>query len=130
MAGRVRRIEPSGFTKTSALGVEEQRVWVIIEITSPREEWRNLSDAFRVDVSIIVDDLADAIIVPAGALFRREESWFAFVVRNERVIALAVDIQRRSGRFAAVASGLAPGDKVVVYPPSSLSEGSLVRALH
>lgn len=124
---RVRRVEPAGFTKVSALGVEEQRVWVIIDITSPRESWMTLGDGYRVDVKIVVDELDKAAVVPIGALFRRGDAWEVFTVEQGRARLRQVRIARRSGRLAAVAEGLKPGEMVVVYPPAALKDGVAVR---
>lgn len=128
LGGRVRRIEPSGFIKVSALGVEENRVWVIIDITSPREQWRgSLGDGYRVDVKITVEEIERATILPVGALFRRGEAWAVFVVEGGRSRLRLVEVVRRSGRVAAVAKGLNPGATVVLFPPSALTDGSIVR---
>jgi HlyD family secretion protein len=127
LEGRVRRIEPSGFTKVSALGVEEQRVWVIVDIVSPREAWTSLGDGYRVDVKIVADELEKATVVPIGALFRRGDVWQAFVVEGGRARSRTVKVSRRSGRLAAVAEGLRPGETVIVYPPQALKDGSAVR---
>jgi HlyD family secretion protein len=124
---RVRRVEPSGFTKISALGVEEQRVWVVIDIVSPREAWTNLGDGYRIDVKIVIDDMEKAIVVPIGALIRRGDAWQAFVVDGGRARLRTVKVSRRSGRFAAVDEGLGAGDTVIVYPPSALKDGSVIR---
>jgi HlyD family secretion protein len=127
LRGRVRRVEPGGFTKVSALGVDEQRVWVIIDITSPREQWSSLGDGFRVDVRIETQTLPQAIIIPVGALFRRESGWAVFTVENGVAHEKRVDLIVRSGRFAAVRSGLHPGEQVIIFPPNDLTEGSRVR---
>lgn len=124
---RVRRVEPSGFTKVSALGVEEQRVWTIINITSPPEAWTALGDGYRVHVKIVVDEIEKATVVPIGALFRRGDAWQVFVVDQGRARLRHVIIARRSGRLAAISDGLRPGESVVVYPPATLNEGRAVR---
>ena len=126
LEGRVRLVEPAAFTKVSALGVEEQRVWVVIDILSPRELWSGLGDNYRVDVRVVVAELPDAIIVPEGALYRRGDGWAAFVVRDGRTRETAVRILRRAGRLAAVESGLEPGQKVVMFPPTALTDGAEV----
>ena len=123
----VRRIEPSGFTKISALGVEEQRVWIIIDITSPREAWLNLSDGYRAEVQVITDEIDKATVVPIGALFRRGDTWQAFVVARGHAHLRDVKIARRSGRLAAISEGLRTGEMVVLYPSASLPEGNSVR---
>ena len=128
LEGRVRRIEPAAFTKVSTLGVEEQRVNVLIDIVSPPEKWRGLGDAFQVDTRITVFTKDDAIIVPAGALFRKGDVWSVFVVVNGRAEARAVTLLRRSGRFAAVSSGLEPGERVIVYPGDRVTAGARVTA--
>ena len=127
LAARVRRVEPSGFTKVSALGVEEQRVWIVIDITSARESWTTLGDGYRVDVKIIVDEIEKAVVVPIGALFRRGEDWQAFVVEGGRARLRRLKIARRSGRLAAVAEGLRSGEMVVVYPSAAIKDGNAVR---
>jgi HlyD family secretion protein len=127
LQGRVRLVEPSAFTKVSALGVEEQRVWVVIDITSPREVWATLGDGYRVDVRIIVEEIPKAALVPASALFRRGEGWAAFVVADGVARERPVSVSHRSSQMAAVSDGLRPGERVVVYPPSALSDGASVR---
>lgn len=126
LQGVVRRVEPSGFTKISALGVEEQRVWVIIDIVSPRQTWTNLGDGYRVEANIVVDQIDNAIVVPMGALFRRGDAWSIFVVDQGRAYRREIEVTRRSARLA-VAQGIRPGEIVVVYPPASLTDGSKIR---
>lgn len=123
----MRRIEPSGFTKVSALGVEEQRVWVIVDITSPRQTWTGSGDGYRVEVKIVVDETDQAIVVPVGALFRRDEAWNVFVVEEGCVHLREIQVARLSARVAAIAEGVRPGEIVVVYPPAALSEGNKIR---
>jgi HlyD family secretion protein len=127
LVGRVRRVEPSGFTKISALGVEEQRVWVVIDIVSSREAWTTLGDGYRVDIKITVDEMETATVVPIGSLFRRGDAWQTFVVDRGMARLRTVKVSRRSGRLAAVAEGLRPGETVIVYPPQALKDGSPIR---
>jgi HlyD family secretion protein len=127
LQGRVRLVEPSAFTKVSALGVEEQRVWVVIDITSPREEWPTLGDGYRVDARIVVEDLPKITLVPASALFRRGDGWAAFVIDGGVAREQRVTVPRRTGQMAAISDGLRSGDQVVLFPPSTLWEGSAVR---
>lgn len=129
LEGRVRRVEPSGFTKISALGVEEQRVWVILDITSPREKWEGLGDGYRVDVKILVEEIDEAITMPIGALFRRGDDWHVFVIEGGRATLRVVDVAQRSGRLAAISSGIQAGDVVVLYPSTQLTDGSAVKLL-
>ncbi len=123
LMGRVRRVEPVAFTKVSTLGVEEQRVNIIIDIVSPPEQWSGLGDGYQLDTRITVLALDDATVVPAGALFRRGEDWNAFVVHEGRAELRTVTLVRRSGRTAAVSGGLHPGEQVIVYPGDRVEAG-------
>jgi HlyD family secretion protein len=127
LSGQVRRVEPAAFTKISTLGVEEQRVNVLIDIVSPAVQWARLGDAYQVDAQIVVFAQDDAIIVPAGALFRRGDKWNVYVVKDGWAGLREIVMLRRSGRFAAVASGLSPGEMVVVYPSDQVASGMRVR---
>ncbi|MDF2117111.1 efflux RND transporter periplasmic adaptor subunit [Roseiarcaceae bacterium H3SJ34-1] len=127
LTGRVRLVEPAAFTKISALGIEEQRVWVVIDIVSPREQWIGLGDNFRVNVRITVANLPDAIIAPSGALFRRGDEWACFAVEDGVARERPIVIRRRSGRLAAIDKGLGAGEQIVVFPPASLRDGMRVR---
>jgi HlyD family secretion protein len=126
LAGRVRRVEPAAFTKVSTLGVEEQRVNVLIDISASPEQWAGLGDAFQVDARITVFTQEDATIVPTGALFRRGETWNVFVVADGRAQDREIKLLRRSGRFSAVAAGLVPGERVIVYPSDRIASGGRV----
>ena len=123
LSGRVRRIEPAAFTKISTLGVEEQRVNVLIDVLSPREQWAGLGDGYQVDTRITVFTQDDVEIIPAGALFRRGDSWNVYVVKDGRAQVREIKILRRSGRLAAVAAGLTAGEIVIVYPSDRVSPG-------
>ncbi len=123
LAGRVRRVDPSAFTKVSTLGVEEQRVNVRIDLTSPVEQWAGLGDGYQVDARIVVFSQDSAIIVPTGALFRRGDTWHAFVVKEGRAEDRTLELIRRAGRLTAVAAGLAEGEQVIVYPGDRVSSG-------
>lgn len=123
LKGRVRRVEPAAFTKVSTLGVEEQRVNVLIEILSPPEQWARLGDAYQVDVQITVFAQDEATIVPSGALFRRGDGWTVYVANDGRAELRQIELLRRSGRFAAIASGLAPAEAVIVYPSDRVAPG-------
>ena len=124
LSGRVRRVEPAAFTKISTLGVEEQRVNVLVDITSSAEKWARLGDAYQVDAQIVVFTQDDATIVPAGALFRRGDQWNLYVVKEGRAEIRRVQVLRRSGRLAAIASGLTL-QLLFCFEVSALS-GSLV----
>jgi HlyD family secretion protein len=126
LIGRVRRIEPAAFTKVSALGVEEQRVNVIVDFAAPLE-WQNLGDAHRVDARILVDKRADAVTVPLGAVFRDGEGWAAFVVDGTRARLRALQLGPRGGDHAVVESGLQPGEQVIVFPSDAVRDGARIR---
>jgi HlyD family secretion protein len=126
LEGRVRLVEPSAFTKISALGVEEQRVNVTIDITSPPEQWQALGDAYRVDARIVVHRREQAVKVPVAALFRDGESWAVFLDAEGRAQKRRVEISRRGGLEAVVEKGLAPGDRVIVYPGDAVEDGARV----
>lgn len=126
--GRVRLVEPAAFTKVSALGVEEQRVNVVIDITSPPQKWTTLGDGFRVDVRILVQTVADAVKVPVSALYPLANQSGVFAVEGGRARQKQVDIAARNGVEGWVNKGLEPGTQVIVYPPTTLKEGARVGA--
>ena len=128
LLGRVRRIEPVAFTKVSTLGVEEQRVNIIIDISSAPDQWASLGDGYQLDARIVVFSLEDATIVPAGALFRRGEVWTVFVVDKDSAQTRDVTLLRRSGRSAAITAGVSPGERVIVYPSDRIRPGVRVEA--
>jgi HlyD family secretion protein len=123
LRGRVRRVEPSGFMKISALGVEEQRVNVIIDFDDPERAGRELGDAFRVEVRIITWEASDVLKVPVSALFRRGDDWALFVVENGRAQVRAVQLGRRTGVEAEVLEGVRDGESVIVHPPDTIGDG-------
>jgi HlyD family secretion protein len=128
LAGRVRLVEPAGFTKISALGVEEQRVNVVIDITSPPDEWRSLGDGFRVDARITLEAREDALRVPTSALFRDGDRWGVYAVEDGRARKRIVELGPRGDRQAVVEAGLASGDPVIVFPGDAIADGVRVRA--
>lgn len=125
--GRVRRVEPAAFTKVSALGIEEQRVNVLIDIADPTEAWQAMGDGFRVGVRIVTDSIEQAVQVPVGALFPHGEGMAAYRLDGRRVRLQAVDVAARNATTAWVREGLVPSQVVVVYPPASLADGRNVR---
>lgn len=128
--GRVRRVEPAAFTKVSALGVEEQRVKVLIDLVGPPEQWRALGDGFRVGVHIVTVNQAQVLRVPVSAVFPRPAGTpghAVFVLDGGRARLQAVDIGGRNGSDAWVLKGLQPGAQVIVYPPSTVSDGARAR---
>ena len=126
LTGNVIRVDPFGVTQFSALGVEEQRVNAVIAFASPPEDYAGLGHGFRVETRIIVWQSEDTLIVPASALFRSRDSWAVFVVENDIATLRTVEIGPNNGIEAQVISGLAEGDRVVLYPSSGLSEGMSV----
>jgi HlyD family secretion protein len=127
VAGRVRLVEPAAFTKVSALGIEEQRVNVVIDITEPPQAWRAMGDGFRVSVHIVTASVEQAVLVPVGALFPHGDAMAVYKLAGRRARLEPVEVAARNGTQAWVRTRLAPGDAVVVYPPSSLSDGRKVR---
>ncbi|MEM1414400.1 MAG: HlyD family efflux transporter periplasmic adaptor subunit [Myxococcota bacterium] len=128
LAAHVRRVEPSAFTKVRALGVEEQRVNVIIDLDAERESWAALGDGFRVEARIQLWRTEETLKVPASALFREGEGWAVFIVdggANEGTARVRpVTLGRRNGFEAEVTDGLAAGDRVIVHPGDALADGS------
>ena len=123
LEGRVRLVEPFGFTKISALGVEEQRVLVVSDITSPPEEWERLGDGYRVEAKFVLWEEDGVLQVPSSSLFRRGEEWAVFVVNAAHVQLRTVEIGRRSGLTAQVLSGIDEGDQVITHPDDSIEDG-------
>ncbi len=116
----VKVIEPSGFTKISALGVEEQRVNVILSFTEPREKWQTLGDAFRVEAAIIIDRADDVLKIPLSALFRQNEIWSVFKVIDGKAQLSTVKVGRRNDRFVEIVSGLKVGDVIISHPGNNI----------
>lgn len=129
LAGTVRRLEPSAFTKVSALGIEEQRVNVIIDFVSPPHERQGLGDGYQVEVNIVTLAEPEVLVAPMSALFRDGAAWFAFVHRAGVVERREVDVAARNATQAWVRGGLAEGDSVVVYPGDRVRHGSRVSVL-
>lgn len=124
--GRVRRIDPAGFLKISALGIEEQRVRTVIDILDPPESWFRLGHDYRVMVHVTVWTGDDVLTVPVGAIFRKGEEWAVFAVRNGRARATPIQIGRRNNRVAEVRAGLSAGDRVVLHPSDRIRDGVTV----
>lgn len=125
LRGYVRRIEPSGFVKLSSLGIEEQRVNVIIALDEPPP---NMGDGYRIDVQILLWAADEAVKVPIGSLFRHGDEWAVFVVDEGRARLRQVRIGQRNANEAQVLAGVAAGDPVVLYPPDTLTDGGRVTA--
>ncbi len=125
--GSVTRVEPSGFMKVSALGVEEQRVNVIVAFDDPAAAWKALGDAYRVETRTVVWQQDDVVHVPASALFRHGDGWAVFRLDGDRARLVPVQVGRRNGLQAQVLSGLEPGDEVVSHPSDDVGDGVRVR---
>lgn len=126
LEARVRLIEPSGFTKISALGIEEQRVNVVADFTGPREAWSALGDGYRVHARIVIFERPDAIKVPLAALFRNGDGWAVFGVSGDKASLRKVEVGRRSLAEAEILSGLGEGDKIIVHPSENVADGKAV----
>ena len=121
--GVVRSIEPTGFTKVSALGVEEQRVWVIADLTTPREQWQQLGDGYRVEAHFILWQEAAVLQVPASALFRTADGWAVFAVVDGRAQLTQVGIGHNNGLDTQIVAGLDAGTSVIVHPDDRVEDG-------
>jgi HlyD family secretion protein len=128
LRGHVRVVEPSAFTKLSALGVEEQRVNVIIDMDDERELWSSLGDGYRVEARISVWEGEDVLRVPASAVFRSEEAWATFVVEAGTAVVRTVELGETNGLETEVLSGLEEGETVIAYPSDSVRDGVSVEA--
>ena len=127
LEGRVRLVEPAAFTKYSALGVEEQRVNVVVDITSPREQWTSLGDNFRVEARVITWESDRALKVPASGLFRQGNAWAAYVVRGGKAALVPVQAGRSGGGEIQVTDGLREGDEIILYPGDRIKDGQRVK---
>jgi HlyD family secretion protein len=123
---RVTRVDPAGFLKVSALGIEEQRVRVTMDFLDPPETWKRLGHDFRVTVHVTVWDAENAIRVPVAALFRQGEEWAVFSVREGRARVVKVQLGHRNSRMAEVISGLNEGASVVLHPSDRIAESTRV----
>jgi HlyD family secretion protein len=123
LAARVRRIEPSGFTKISALGVEEQRVWVVMDLVDAPDRRPSLGDGFRVEVRVVMWDGSDVLQVPTSSLFRDDQGWAVFAVENGKAVKRRVDVGHQNGTTAEVRSGLKEGDRVILHPGAEVADG-------
>jgi HlyD family secretion protein len=127
LSGRVRRVEPSGFTRASALGVDEQRVNVIVALTEPRTRWSALGDGYHVEATIVLWQAERVLKVPQGALFRRGDGWAVFRLEDDRARLTTIKIGHRGQSEVEVLSGLVAGAQVVVHPGDRVKEGVLLR---
>jgi HlyD family secretion protein len=124
--GRVRLVEPAATTKISSLGVEEQRVNVVVDIEEPPENRETLGDAFRVDARIIYWQSKDVLRVPSSALLRVSEGWAVYRIEGNRALRTPIQIGHRNPRWTEVLEGLLAGQQVIEYPSDKISSGVLV----
>ncbi|WP_417482072.1 efflux RND transporter periplasmic adaptor subunit [Maricaulis sp.] len=127
LRGRVRRIEPYGFIKVSALGVEEQRVNVIIDLLDEPAQWAALGHGYRVEAAVTIWQQDDVVQLPVAALFRSEGQWAVYRVEDGRAALTPVEIGQENGRMAQILSGLEAGDRIVMYPGPQIRDRVAVR---
>ena len=126
LSARVRRIEPAGYTKVSALGIEEQRVDVILDLTSPPEDYAGMGDGFAVFLRIVEWESDDVLSVPLSAVFRYGADWAVFVEADGLAERKLVTLGRRNDHNAEVLEGLKPGERVILHPSDLISDGTLI----
>ena len=127
LQAKVARVEPGGFTKVSALGVEEQRTRVILDLESPQQQWAALGDGYRVEVEFIVQRADDVLQVPANALFRLGDGWAAYRLVNGKAQRTPVQIGMRSALAAEVKSGLEQDQSVIIQPDERIGDGTRIQ---
>jgi len=127
LAGKVRLVEPAAFTKISALGVEEQRVLVVVDITTPLAQRRSLGDNFRVEARVITWESDRVLKLPSSGLFRQGQAWAAYVVRDGKAALVPVRVGRSSGAELQIEDGLREGDEVILYPGDRIKDGQRVK---
>ena len=127
LEGNVRLVEPSAYTKVSALGVDEQRVDVIADFAPEQAVGDALGDGYRIEARIVVWEGDDTLQIPAGALFRQGDQWAAFRADGDRAQLVTVALGQRNGEGAEVRSGLAEGDEVILHPGDRIVDGTLIK---
>jgi HlyD family secretion protein len=128
LQGIVRNIEPVGFTKISALGVEEQRVLVISDFTSAMEQWQRLGDGYRVEAKFILWHEDNVLQIPASSLFRYQDGWAVFVIEDEHAKRRVVNVGQRNGLFAQILDGVKEGESVINHPSDQVEDNVLIKA--
>lgn len=123
---KVERVEPAGFMKVSALGIEEQRVKVVLSLPANAQPRRRLGHEYRVFVRIIVEDLPDPLRVPIGALFRQGDAWVVFTVHKARARVTPVQLGARNAHYAQVISGIEGGTRVILHPSDRVADGARI----
>ncbi len=128
LRGQVRRIEPYGYTKVSALGIEEQRVKTLIDFDTSPEVLERLGHGYRVQARIVLWESASTLAAPLTALFRDGENWAVFMQRDGRAVKRQVDVGKNDGVYAQILNGLQSGDEVVVNPSEHVRDGVRIEA--
>ncbi|MBT8495649.1 MAG: HlyD family efflux transporter periplasmic adaptor subunit [Deltaproteobacteria bacterium] len=123
LKGVVHRVEPSGFTRVSALGVQEQRVNVIIDIKAPREQYASLGDGFRVEAEVEIWRADEVLQVPASAVFRHGAGWAVFAVREGAARLVPVEIDHRNATHIEITKGIAEGQTIIIHPGDNIADG-------
>jgi HlyD family secretion protein len=121
-------VEPFAYTKVSALGIEEQRVNVLIDLTEPRERWRRLGHGYRVQPRIVVWEGNSATQVPQSALFRDGEHWAVFAVENDVARLRRVVVGQHNDTHVQIVSGVSPGERIVLHPNDRIEDGTRIAA--
>ncbi len=129
LRGKVRLVEPSAFTKVSALGVEEQRVNVIVDPDPSDKGWSKVGDGFRVDASIVTWESPSVLRMPTSAMFRAGDKWSVFVVESGRAVVRAIEVGKRNDAHVQLLGGASEGETVIVHPSDKVSAGVRVAAV-
>ncbi len=119
----VRTVEPTGFTRVSALGVEEQRVWVIADLVSPYSDWQQLGDGYRVEAQFILWQDDDVLQVPASALFRHDDGWAVFTIDAGKARLVTVNTGHSNGLVTQIIDGVVAGEQVILHPDDRIADG-------
>jgi HlyD family secretion protein len=126
LQGRVKRVDPAGFLKVSALGIEEQRVRTVIDLIDSADVWSRLGHDFRVVVHVNIWSAEKVLTIPTGALFRAGDDWAVFVQKGGRARSRPVQVGHRNDRRAEILGGLSEGDQVVLHPSDRIADGTKV----
>lgn len=128
LAGRVRKVEPSGFTRPSALGVDEQRVNIVVALTEPQTKWAGLGDGYRVEARFVLWHAAKVLKAPQGAIFRSGEHWAVFRVDGGIAHLVPANVGHRGETEVEITSGLTAGAALAVHPGDRVKDGVRVEA--
>ncbi|MBA6294794.1 efflux RND transporter periplasmic adaptor subunit [Colwellia sp. MB02u-9] len=126
LEGRVRIVEPVGFTKASALGVEEQRVLIISDFVSEAQLWNQLGDGYRVEANFILWQQENVLQIPASSLFRYKGGWAVFIIERDLAVRREVKVGQRNGLIAQILEGVNDGELVINHPSDEVDDGKRV----